>query len=143
AIWAGLLRDGGGVAALQMWPEQPPTAGLFQRRTVLAYACVAVTAVMVIVLASVIGFASTPSWVAAPAPVSSSHGGGSGGGDATAPPARGSATAPPTRRPAASSGQQPPAARSVARRRPASPNPDVSPAVAVADPAGLGPGPGH
>ena len=135
AVWAGLLRDGVGVAALQMWPEQPPpAAGLFQRRTVLAYACVAVTAVVVIVLASVIGFASTPGPVtAAPAPASSSSRGGSGGGDATAPPARG---------PAASPGQ-PPAARSVVKRRPAAPNPDVSPAVAVADPAGPGPDPGH
>jgi hypothetical protein len=142
AVWAGLLRDGVGVAALQMWPEQPPAASLFQRRTILTYACVAVTALVVIVLASVIGFASTPGRVAAPAPVSSSHGGGSGGSDATAPPARGSATAPPTRGPAASPGQ-PPAARSVAKRRPASPNPDVGPAVAVADPAGPGPDPGH
>ncbi|HEY7011347.1 MAG TPA: protein kinase, partial [Streptosporangiaceae bacterium] len=142
AVWAGLLRDGVGVAALQMWPEQPPATGLFQRRTILAYACVAVTAVVVIVLASVIGFASTVSRVAAPAPVSSSYGGGSGGGDATAPPARGSATAPPARGTAASPGQAP-AARSVAKRRPASPNPEVGPAVAVADPAGPGPGPGH
>ena len=143
AVWAGLLRDGVGVVALQMWPEQPPAAGVFQRRTVLAYACVAVTAVLVIVLASVIGFASTPGPVtAAPAPApasSSSHGGGSGGG-ATAPPARSSATAPPTRGRAASPGQ-PPAARSVVKRRPAAPNPDVGPAVVVADPAG--PGPGH
>ncbi|HYX59556.1 MAG TPA: protein kinase [Streptosporangiaceae bacterium] len=140
AVWAGLLRDGVGVSALQMWPEQPPVAGLFQRRTILAYACVAVTAVVVIVLASVIGFASTPRPVAAPAPVSSSHGGGSGGGDVDAPPARGSATAPPTRRPAASPGQVP-AARSVAKRRPAAPNPNFGPAVAAANPAG--PDPGH
>ena len=141
AVWAGLLRDGVGVAALQMWPEQPPAAGPFQRRTVLAYACVAVTAVVVIVLASVIGFASTPGPVTA-APASSSHGGGSGGGDATAPPARNSATAPPSRGPAASPGQ-PPAARSVVERRPAVPNSDVGPAVAAADPAGPGPGHGH
>jgi hypothetical protein len=142
AVWAGLLRDGVGVAALQMWPEQPPAAGLFQRRTVLAYACVAVTAVVVIVLASVIGFASTPGPVtAAPAPPSSSHG-GSGGGGSTAPPARSSATAPPSRGPAASPGQ-PPAARSVVKRRPAAPNPDVGPAVAAADPAGPDPGHGH
>jgi serine/threonine-protein kinase len=128
AVWAGLLRDGVGVAALQMWPEQPPAASRFQRRTILAYACVAVTAVVVIVLASVIGFASTPGRVAAPAPVSSSHG-GSGGGDATTPPTRG---------PAASPGR-PPAASSVVKRRPAAPNP----AVAVADPAGPGQGSGH
>jgi hypothetical protein len=133
AVWAGLLRDGIGVAPLQMWPEQPPAAGRFQRRTILAYACVAVTAVVVIVLASVIGFASTPGRVAAaPAPVSSSHG-GSGSGDATAPSARG---------PAASPGQ-PPAARSVVKRRPASSNPGVGPAVAVADRAGPGPEPAH
>ena len=132
AVWAGLLRDGVGVAGLQMWPEQPPAAGLFQRRTVLAYACVVVTAVVVIVLASVIGFASTPGPVTA-APASSSHGGGSAGGDSTAPPTRGRAASP----------GQPPAARSVVKRRPAVPNPDVGPAVAVADPAGPGPGPGH
>jgi Protein kinase domain len=143
AVWAGMLRDGVGAAALQMWPEQPPAAGLFQRRTILAYACVAVTAVVVVVLASVIGFASTPGRVAAPAPLSSSHGGGSGGGEAIAPPTGG---------PAASPGQ-PPAARSVVKRRPAAPNPDVGPAVAAADPAGPGhgygkgpvpgPNPGH
>jgi eukaryotic-like serine/threonine-protein kinase len=141
AVWAGLLRDGVGVAPLQMWPEQPPVAGPFRRRTILAYACVAVTAVVVIVLASVIGFASTPGRVAAPAPLSSSHG-GSGGGDASAPSARSSATAPPARGPAASHGQ-PPAARSVVKRRPAAPNPDVGPAVAAADPAGPGSDPGH
>jgi serine/threonine-protein kinase len=141
AVWAGLLRDGVGVAALQMWPEQPPVAGLFQRRTIFAYTCVAVTAVVIIVLASVIGFASTPGPVAAPAPPSSSHG-GSGGGDASAPSARSSATAPPARGPAASPGQ-PPAARSVVKRRPAAPNPNVGPAVAAADPAGPGSNPGH
>jgi serine/threonine-protein kinase len=141
AVWAGLLRDGVGAAALQMWPEQPPAAGLFQRRTVLTYACVTVTAVVVIVLASVIGFASTPGPVtAAPAPASSSHGGGSGGGGATAPPAGSSAT--PSRGPAASPGQLP-AARSVVKRRPAAVNPDVGPAVAAADPADPGPDPGH
>ena len=151
AVWAALLRDGVGMAALQMWPEQPPAAGLFQRRTVLAYACVVVTAVLVIVLASVIGFASTPGPVtAAAAPASSSSHGDGSGGDATAPPARSSATAPPTRGRVASPGQ-PPAARSVVKRRPAAPNPDVGPAFVVADPAGPGhghgkgpePGPGH
>src|SRR5262245_24758998 len=38
-VWAGMLRDGVGAAALQIWPEQPPAASLFQRRTVLTYAC--------------------------------------------------------------------------------------------------------
>ena len=91
AVWAGLLRDGVGVAALKMWPVQPPVAGLFQRRTILAYACVAVTAVVVIMLASVIGFASTPGRVAAaPAPVPSSY------HDVTTPPAGGHPARPVT-----------------------------------------------
>jgi len=83
AMWAGLLRDGVGVAALQAWPDPPPgpsaagpsepgpplAVGWLQRRTVLAYACVAVTALVIIVLVSVIGFASTPGPVtASPAP---------------------------------------------------------------------------
>jgi hypothetical protein len=130
AVWAGLLRDGVGVAALEMGPGlpgRPAAASLFQRRTVLAYACVVVTALVVIVLASVVGFATTPRPAAA-APAPSSHGGSGGsGGDATAPPARG---------PAANPGQ-PPSARSVVKRRPAAPNP----AVGVADP--VGPGHGH
>jgi serine/threonine-protein kinase len=135
AVWAGLLRDGVGVAAIQMWPEQPPVAGLFQRRTVLAYACVAVTAVVVIVLASVIGFASTPGRVTAgpasapaPAPVSSSH------HDVTAPPA-GRHPARPVTNP-----RQQPAASPVAKRKPAG---AVPAAVMAAVPApGPGPAPG-
>jgi eukaryotic-like serine/threonine-protein kinase len=134
AVWAGLLRDGVGVAAPQMWPEQPPAAGLFQRRTVLAYACVAVTTVVVIVLASVIGFASTPGRVAAaPAPVSSSH------HDVAAPPA-GRHPARPVTNP-----RQQPAASPVAKRKPAG---AVRAAVMAAAPApgsgparGNGPGP--
>jgi hypothetical protein len=64
AVWAGLLRDGlgSGPAALHVWPGSSPgqrqVAGRL-RRTLLAYACVAVAAVVIIVLASVIGFAST------------------------------------------------------------------------------------
>ena len=123
AIWAGLLRDGVGVAALQMWPEQPPTAGLFQRRTVLAYACVAVTAVVIIVLASVIGFASTPGPVTAAPASPPSHGGG-----VTTPPA-----SSPARTPARSPGQ-PPTASPVTQQGPGT----VVPAVAVANPV-----PGH
>jgi hypothetical protein len=128
AVWAGLLRDGVGVAALQMWPEQPPAAGLFQRRTVLAYACVAVTAVVVIVLASVIGFASTPGRVAAaPAPVSSSH------HDVTTPPAGGHAARPAT------NPRQQPAASPVAKRKPAG----AVPAAAMAAAPAPGSGPVH
>ena len=141
AVWAGLLRDGVGVAPLQMWPEQPPAAGPFQRRTILAYACVAVTAVVVIVLASVIGFASTPGR-SPPRPRCRRR--TAAAAEAVTPPPRPPAAPPPPRPrgPAASPGQ-PPAARSVVKRRPAAPNPDVGPAVAAADPAGPGPDPGH
>jgi serine/threonine-protein kinase len=126
AVWAGLLRDGVGVADLQMWPEmpgQPHAAGLFQRRAVVAYACVAVTAVVIIVLASVIGFASTPGPVTAGPASPPSHGGG-----VTAPPA-----SSPARTPARSPGQ-PPAASPVTQQGPGT----VIPAVAVANPV-----PGH
>ena len=98
AVWAGLLRDGVGVAALQMWPEQPPAAGLFQRRTVLAYACVAVTAVVVIVLASVIGFASTPGPVTAARPRPRRRR-TAAAAEAVTPPPRPPAAPPPPRQP--------------------------------------------
>jgi hypothetical protein len=127
AVWAGLLRDGVGVSALQMWPEQPPAVSLFQRRTILAYACVAVTAVVIIVLASVIGFASTPGRVAAaPAPssASSSH------HRVTTPPA-GRHPASPVTNP-----RQQPAISPVAKRKPAG----AAPAAAMAAP---GSGPAH
>jgi len=126
AMWAGLLRDGVGAAVLQMWPDQPDqphAAGLFQRRTILAYACVAVTAVVIIVLASVLGFASTPGPVTAAPASPPSHGGG-----ITAPPA-----SSPARTPARSPGQ-PPAASPVTQQGPGT----VIPAVAVANPV-----PGH
>jgi len=128
AVWAGLLRDGIGVTPLQMWPEQPPAAGRFHRRTILAYACVAVTAVVVIVLASVIGFASTPGRVAAaPAPVSSSH------HDVATPPA-GRHPARPVTNP-----RQQPAASPVAKRKPAG----AVPAAVMAAAPGPGSGPAH
>jgi hypothetical protein len=131
AVWAGLLRDGVGVADLQMWPDQPGqphAAGLFQRRTVLAYACVAVTAVVIILLASVIGFASTRDPVIAAPAAPPSH--GSSGG-VTAPPASSAA------RNHATSPGQPPAAGSAVQHGPGA----VVPAVAAANPAhGRGPG---
>jgi serine/threonine-protein kinase len=137
AVWAGLLRDGIGVAALQAWPDPPPArspaAGWLQRRTVLAYGCVAVTALVVIVLASIIGFASTPGPVTA-SPASS----GSSQDGAAAPPARSPVTSP----------GRPPAASPVTQREPAS----VVPAAEAVNPArghgygrdnGGGPGNGH
>jgi serine/threonine-protein kinase len=127
AVWAGLLRDGVGVSALQMWPEQPPAVSLFQRRTILTYACVAVTAVVIIVLASVIGFASTPGRVAAapaPPPASSSH------HRVTTPPAGRHPSSPVT------NPRQQPAASPVAKRKPAG----AALAAAMAAP---GSGPAH
>ena len=120
AMWAGLLRDGVGVAALQAWTDQAPgpraAAGRLERRTVLAYACVAVTALVVIVLASVIGFASTPGPVtASPASPPSSQDGG-----AAASPARSPVTSP----------GRPPAASPVTQPEPGS----VAPAVEAANP---------
>jgi hypothetical protein len=108
AVWAGLLRDG--VSARQAWPD-PPTgppspAAWPQRRTVLAYACVAVTALVVIVLASIVGFASTPGPVtASPASPRSAQDGG--------------AASPPARSPAANPGR-PPAASPATQREPVS-----------------------
>jgi serine/threonine-protein kinase len=121
AVWAGLLRDGVGVAALQAWPDQPPgqssAAGWLQRRTVRAYACVAVTALVIIVLASVIGFASTPGPVtASPASPGSSQNAG-----AAAPPAASPVTSP----------GRPPAASPVTQREPAS----AAPAGEAVNPA--------
>jgi serine/threonine-protein kinase len=126
AVWAGLLRDGVGAAVLQMWPDQPGqphAAGLFQRRTILAYACVVVAAVVVVVLASVIGFAATRGPVTAAPASPPSHGGG-----VTTPPA-----SSPARTPARSPGR-PPAASPVTQPGPGT----VVPAVAVANPV-----PGH
>jgi serine/threonine-protein kinase len=107
AVWAGLLRDGVGVDALRAWPDPPPgtlpATSWLQRRAVLAYACVAVTAVVIIVLASVIGFASTPAPVtASPASPPSPRG--------AAPPAGGPVTSP----------DRAPAASPVAQQEPAS-----------------------
>jgi eukaryotic-like serine/threonine-protein kinase len=123
AVWAGLLRDGVSAAVLQMWPDQPDqphAAGLFQRRTILAYACVVVAAVVVVVLASVIGFAATRGPVTAAPASPPSH----GGGGVTTPPA-----SSPARAPARSPGQ-PPAASPVTQQEPGT----VVPAVAVANP---------
>jgi serine/threonine-protein kinase len=122
AVWAGLLRDG--VGALQAWPDppagSPSPAGWPQRRTVLAYACVAATVLVVIMLASIIGFASTPGPVtASPASPRSAQDGGT--------------ASAPARSPAANPGR-PPAASPATQREP------VSFAQAAAE---VNPGHGH
>jgi hypothetical protein len=151
AVWAGLLRDGVGVAALQMWPEQPPAASLFQRRTILTYACVAVTALVVIVLASVIGFASTPGRVARPRCRRRT----AAAAEAVTPPPRPPAAPPPPRPPEGlpqvpasrprpdrwPSGGQPPLTRTSARpsRWPIRPVPVPTPVTVMEKALPLGP----
>ena len=136
AVWAGLLRDGVGTegAVPLGWPDPPSgwhsAASPLRQRTVFAYGCVALAAVVVIVLASVIGFAATPG------PVSASS--------SSAPLSRNTPIAAPpvSSRPDTGRDQvRQPAARPVVKRRPAAPHPDVGPAVAVADPAGPDPDP--
>jgi hypothetical protein len=84
AVWAGLLRDGlgTGLAPLVIWSPAPPprppgAAARLGPRTLMAYGGLAVMAVVIIVLGSIIGFSSAPRPVsassAAPAPVR--HGG--------------------------------------------------------------------
>ncbi len=79
AVWAGLLRDGlgTGLAPLVIWspapPPRPPGAAARPGpRTLMAYGGLAVMAVVIIVLGSIIGFSSAPRPVsassAAPAP---------------------------------------------------------------------------
>jgi tRNA A-37 threonylcarbamoyl transferase component Bud32 len=131
AVWAGLLRDGLG-AELSRWPDVPPgqagAKGWFGRRTALAYACVACAALVIIVLASVIGFAATPQPGSSPPPAAPGH-----GGVAARHPS--SPATSPARQPAIgpAAGQEP--ARPVAGQEPVS-----SAVVAAAEP---GQGPGH
>jgi tRNA A-37 threonylcarbamoyl transferase component Bud32 len=132
AVSAGLIRDGVG-AVPGRWPDAPPAqtgaTGWFRRSTVLAYAFVACIAVIVIVLASVIGFAATPR-PGSPSTTSPS----------TTPAQNGGVAAPRSTSPATSPGRQP-VMSPVAEQEPASP-------VAQREPASSGPGappakPGH
>jgi hypothetical protein len=110
---AGLLRDGAGV------PYRNQDRAL--RRAVVTYACAALAAVIVIVVASVIGFAAPSRPVAAssspglasssPGPVSSSgRAPASGGHDVAAPSSGHSAASPARARAAAHAAHQPPGA---------------------------------
>ena len=132
AVWAGLLRDGVGVGDLQMWPDPRPAArrgpvpaphgprlclrrGHRRRRHRAGqrHRVRVHTGPVTAAPASPPLSRNTP--IAAP-PVSS--------------------------RPDTGRDQvRQPAARPMVKRRPAAPNPDVGPAVAVADPAGPDPDP--
>jgi serine/threonine-protein kinase len=139
---AALLRDGAGSgpsAAHRSLGIAPPTWDPARRRAILAYACAALAAVFVIVVASVIGFASPngPA-IATPAPTStspSSPSPASRDSNVTVPPSSGSA-AKVTRRAAASTAR-PPAANPAANQQPA-----AVPVVAKAVGPGQGNGPG-
>jgi len=131
-VWAGLLRDGvgaGPVIAHRSAVASLPNRVQARRRAVLVYSCAALAAVIVIVVASVIGFASPSHPVtasSAPAPSSSA-----------APAPRGSdGTAPSSRRPATSPAQ--PAAPRPADHQPSAP---VVPVASTVHP-GTGNGPG-
>jgi hypothetical protein len=140
AVWAGLLRDGAG-AVLRGWPDAPPArtaaADWFRRRTLLAYACVAGIAVIVVVLASVIGFASTLRAGHAPAtspPAAAAHNG--------AAPRPASPAAGPGRQPAMSPVADQEPASPVAQRKRVASGPVTPPAKPGHD-TGPARGPGH
>lgn len=122
---AALLRDGVGAP----FPAQDRA----RRRAVLTYACAALAVVIVIVVASIIGFASASRPVAAspsPGPASSSPNPASRGNDAAAPSSRRPAASPTRPRAVAPAAHQQPAA--------------VVPAVtAVTSGRGPGNGPGN
>jgi eukaryotic-like serine/threonine-protein kinase len=112
AVWAALLRDGigtGPVIGHRSADAPPLSRAEARRRAVLVYSCAAVAAVIVIVVASVIGFASPwHSVTASAAPTPSSS--------AAAAPRGSGITAPSSHRPAATPAQ-PPAARPADRRQ--------------------------
>jgi serine/threonine-protein kinase len=127
--WAALLRDGAGAP----FPAQDRA----RRRAVLTYACAALAAVIVIVVASVIGFASPSRPVAAsssPGPASSSRDPASSSG--RAPASRGNDVAAPSSGHSAASPTQPRAAAPAAHQPPAA----VAPVVTAVT---SGPGPGN
>jgi serine/threonine-protein kinase len=131
-MWAALLRDGvgTGLATERRGPVAPPRAGTWaSRRLALTYAGAALAAVIVIVVASLIGFASPSGPVAAsPAPAPNS---------ATPAPHDTGIAAPSSHRPAASPAR--PQAAGPAATRPPAP---VVPAVSTVRP-GNGDGPGN
>jgi hypothetical protein len=72
AVWAGLLRDGlgAGLAPLRIWPQatpsRPPRAAARPgHHTLLSYGCIAIMAVVIMVLASIFGFSSPKRQVSA------------------------------------------------------------------------------
>src|SRR5690348_5957763 len=134
SVWAGLLRDGTGTGPVigHRSADAPPLSPTqARRRSVLVYSCAAVAAVIVIVVASVIGFASP--WhpvTASSAPTPSSS--------AVATPRGSGITAPSSHRPAAPPAQ-PPAARPADQRQSA----PVGPVASTVHPGNNGNGPAN
>ncbi|HEU5390353.1 MAG TPA: serine/threonine-protein kinase [Streptosporangiaceae bacterium] len=148
-VWAALLRDGNGAApitARQSAVAPPLNRAQARRRTVLVYSCAAVAAVIVIMVASVIGFASpwhpvtassapTPSSSAAPAPRGSSTTAPSSHRPATSPaqPPEAGPAQPPISGPATQPSVSGPATQ---------PSGPVVPVVSTTHPGNNGNGPG-
>jgi eukaryotic-like serine/threonine-protein kinase len=132
AVWATLLRDGIGTGPVIGHPSAdalPLSPAQARRRSVLVYSCAAVAAVIVIVVASVIGFASP--WhpvTASSAPTPSSS--------AVTTPRGSGITAPSSHRPAAAPAQ-PAAARPAGQRQSA----PVAPVASTVHPGNNGNGP--
>jgi serine/threonine protein kinase len=144
AVRAALLRDrtGNGSAAVRRSRGSvPPDRDWARRRAVLAYAGAALAAVIVIVVASVIGFASpNRSATATPAPTSTSAlspSSASRDSNIAAPPS--SRSAARTTRPTATSTARTTAANPAAHHRPAA----VAPVVVKAVVPGPGEGDGN
>jgi serine/threonine-protein kinase len=131
-VWASLLRDGigtGPVIADRTAGAPPLSRGQVRRRAFLVYSCAAVAAVIVIVVASVIGFASpwhpaTASSAPVPSAAATPHGSGT--------------TAPSSHRPAGPPAQ-PPAARPAGQQSSA----PVVPVASTVHPGNNGNGPGN
>ncbi len=134
-MWAALLRDGAdtGPSAAYWTPGAAPPAGNpARRRAALAYACAALAAVFVIVVASIIGFAS-PNRSATATPPSTSTSPPSPASHHSNVAARSSSrSAARTTRSTGASTARPPAANPAAHQGPA-------PVVVTA----VGPGPGN
>ena len=149
-VWAALIRDGVGTGLMDEGRgpvTQPQDRAPAHRRAILVYACAAFAAVIVIVVASVIGFASPSrpaaaspaqarAGTSAPAPVPSSAAAPTSSPPAAAPRDRGAA-APPSRR-HGTRPAPPPAASPTAHQSSAA----VVPAVDTVHP-GNGEGPGN
>ena len=147
ARWAALLRDGNGAApvtAHQSAVAPPLNGAQARRRTALVYSCAAVAAVIVIVVASVIGFASPWHPVTASSAPTPSSSAALAPRDSTTAPSSHRPTTGPAQSPAAGPSQPPAAgpAQSPAAGPATKPSAPVAPVVSTTHPGNNGNGPG-